>query len=272
MATFYGQLAAHQLGKDAPPKPVPEPRPGPDELARFNAQELVRAAKWFFAAGDRDHARTCLLQLADGAKTPSEFGMLASIAESYGRIDVAIAVARRSIDAGLPLMVHGYPITPLPEGGTAERSLLFAIVRQESAFAPDARSGAGARGLMQLMPATAASVAAKLQVPYSADRLTSDGVYNILLGRAYIEKLIEDFGGSYALAIAGYNAGPGRVRQWLRDFGDPRGRDIDMVDWIEMIPFRETRNYVQRIMEGVGVYRDRLNGPFRAVAPAMGRS
>jgi len=262
MATFYGQLAAHQLGKDAPPKPEPEPRASADEQARFNAQELVRAAKWFFAAGDRDHARTCLLQLADSAKTPTEFGMLASIAESYGRIDVAIAVARRSIDAGLPLMVHGYPITPLPEGGTAERSLLFAIVRQESAFAPDARSGVGARGLMQLMPATAASVAAKLQVPYSADRLTSDGVYNILLGRAYIEKLIEDFGGSYALAIAGYNAGPGRVRQWLRDFGDPRGRDIDMVDWIEMIPFTETRIYVQRVLENLQIYRgqDRQNG------------
>jgi len=111
-----------------------------------------------------------------------------------------------------------------------------------------------------------------MQLPFSADRLTADGIYNVLLGRAYLETLIEDFGGSYALAIASYNAGPSRVRQWIRDYGDPRGGSIDMVDWIEMIPFRETRNYVQRIMEGVGVYRDRLNGPFRAVAPAMGRS
>ena len=152
-------------------------------------------------------------------------------------------------------MVHGYPVTALPEGGSAERPLVLAIVRQESAFAPDAMSRAGARGLMQLMPATAASVARKLQVPYSRDRLTSDGIYNLTLGRWYVERLIDDFGGSYALAIAAYNAGPGRVRQWLRDFGDPRGRDIGMVDWIEMIPFTETRIYVQRVLENLQIYR-----------------
>src|SRR4029077_7788166 len=214
MATFYGQLAAHQLGKDAPPRPVPEPQPNSAEQQHFNAQELVRAARLLFAAGDRDHARSFVLQMADAAKTPVDFAMLASLAESQGRIDLAIAVAKRSIEAGTPLMVHGYPVTALPDGGTAERSLLFAIVRQESAFAPEAMSRVGARGLMQLMPATAAGVASKLQLPYSVDRLTADAVYNLTLGRSYIERLIDDFGGSYPLAIAAYNAGPGRIKQW----------------------------------------------------------
>ena len=240
MATFYGQLAAHQLGRDAPPPPVPEPRPSGTEEARFNAEELVRAARLFLSAG---------------AKQPLDFSMLAALAEGYGRIDLAIGVARRAIDAGTPLMVHGYPITTLPEGGIAERALLLAIVRQESAFAPDALSRAGARGLMQLMPATAANVARTAQLPYSLDRLTSDGIYNLVLGRSYLERLIDDFAGSYPLAIAAYNAGPGRVRQWLHDFGDPRGQDIAMVDWIEMIPFTETRIYVQRVLENLQIYR-----------------
>jgi soluble lytic murein transglycosylase len=273
MATFYGQLAAHQLGKDAPPKPVPEPRADPAQLSRFNAQEMVRAARLFFAAGDRDHARTCLLQLAERAKTAIDFAMLAAVAESAGRIDVAISVSRRAIDAGMPLMVHGYPVTALPNGGATERPLVFAIVRQESAFAPDAKSGVGARGLMQLMPGTAKNVADKLQMPYSADRLSTDGLYNLTLGQSYLERLIEDFGGSYPLAIAAYNAGPGRVRQWLREFGDPRGRDLDMVDWVEMIPFNETRTYVQRVLENLQIYRgqDRDNGSAFSLASDLAR-
>ena len=255
MATFYGQLSAHQLGKDAPPHPVPEPRPDAAEQARFNALELVRVAQLFFAVDDREHARTFLNQLADAAKTPLDFAMLAALAESHQRVDLAIAMARRAIDAGMPLMVHGYPVTALPDGGVAERPLLLAIVRQESAFAADATSRAGARGLMQLMPATAAGIASKLSLPFSLDRLTSDGGYNLTLGRSYVERLIDDFGGSYALAIAAYNAGPGRVRQWLHDFGDPRGQDIGMVDWIEMIPYSETRTYVQRVLENLQIYR-----------------
>jgi soluble lytic murein transglycosylase len=143
----------------------------------------------------------------------------------------------------------------LPSGGTAEHSLLMAITRQESGFDRDAVSRAGARGLMQLMPATASDVARKIQLPFSSERLTTDGVYNVLLGRAYLEQLIDDFGGSYALAIAAYNAGPGRVRQWLRDYGDPRGGAVDVVDWIENIPISETRNYVHRVLETLQVYR-----------------
>ena len=259
--TFYGQLSAHELGEDAPPKPMPEARPTDTEKARFDAQEMVRAARLFLAAGDRARALNFLMAMADQAKTPIEFSMLAALAELHGRIDLAIAVARRAVEAGMPLLVHGYPVTSVPgataggAGGTAERPLILAIVRQESAFATDAQSSVGARGLMQLMPATAAQVAKKLELPFSLPRLSSDGLYNMMLGRSYIEAMIDDFGGSYPLAIAAYNAGPGRIRQWVRDFGDPRGHDLTMVDWIEMIPFSETRIYVKRVLENLQVYR-----------------
>ena len=258
MVTFYGQLAAHRLGRDAPPHPVPEPVPDPVELARFEQNEVVRAARIFLKLGYRDQSKAFLLNMADKAKTPTQFAMLAILAETNGRIDLAIAVAKRAIEAGTPLMIHGYPVTAIPSGGTVEHALLFAITRQESAFDRDAVSRAGARGLMQLMPATASEIANKLQLPFSVERLTADGTYNVLLGRAYLETLLDDFGGSYALAIASYNAGPGRVRQWLRDYGDPRGGKIDMVDWIESIPIGETRNYVQRVLENLQIYRGQV--------------
>ena len=125
---------------------------------------------------------------------------------------------------------------------------------------------------MQLLPGTARDVAGRVGVPFIQDKLTRDPAYNVQLGSQYLAEMLQQFGGSYELALAGYNAGPNRVARWLETIGDPRAGKIDMVDWIEMIPFRETRNYVQRIMEGVAVYRDRLNGPFKTVPPATGRS
>ncbi len=255
MATFYGQLAAHQLGNDAPPKPVPEPVPTNADRAAFDGDEVVRATKIFFAIGDRQHSKDFLMHLADHAQTPTRFSMLATLAERNSRLDLGIAVAKRAIVAGTPLMIHGYPIVAVPSGGTTEPALLYAIIRQESGFDVGAMSPVGARGLMQLMPATANSEAGKLGQPFSLPRLTMDGIYNIDLGRGYLQSLIEDFGGSYALAIASYNAGPGRIRQWLAEYGDPRGGKIDMVDWIETIPIDETRFYVQRVLENLQVYR-----------------
>jgi soluble lytic murein transglycosylase len=268
MATFYGQLAAHQLGDDAPPHPVPELVPNAAERAAFAGNEMVHAARIFFAVGDRQHSKVFLLHLADQAKTPTQFAMLAELAEQNGRIDLAIAVAKRAITSGNPLMIHGYPIIVLPGGGNTENALLFAIVRQESAFEPDAVSPAGARGMMQLMPATASFIANQLQMSLSIPRLTMDGLYNVTLGRGYLQHLIDDFGGSYALAIAAYNAGPGRVRQWLAEYGDPRGGKIDMVDWIETIPIDETRLYVQRVLENLQVYRGQVgrNSAFSLVS------
>lgn len=255
MATFYGQLAAHELGQDAPPHPQPEPVPDAARRARFDSNELVRATRLFFAAGYPDFGRLFLLHLAKQAKSAVDFGMLAGLAEQEGRIDLGIAVAQCAVRAGIPLMMHGYPDIALPSGGNTEHALLLAIVRQESEFDLQATSPVGARGLMQLMPATARTVASEIKLPFSPVRLVTDGTYNIRLGSAYLQSLIDDFGGSYALAIAAYNAGPGRVQHWLQQYGDPRGGQIDMVDWIEMIPVDETRNYVQRVLENLQIYR-----------------
>jgi soluble lytic murein transglycosylase len=258
MATFYGQLAAHQLGDDAPPHPVPEPASSAAERSEFDANELVRAARIFFALGDHAHGRQFILHLANAATTPAGFAMLADLAQRDGQIDLAISVAKRAIAAGTPLLVHGYPTVAVPSGGIAEHALLYAIVRQESAFETAAVSPKGALGLMQLLPTTASSTALKAQLPFSLAALTTDGLYNITLGRTYLEELLEAFGGSYALAIAAYNAGPTRVRQWLRDYGDPRGGSIGMVDWIELIPIAETRTYVERVLESLQIYRAQL--------------
>ena len=268
MATFYGQLAAHQLGNDAPPHPVPEPVPTSAERAAFEGNDVVQATMIFFAIGDRRHSKEFLMHLADRANTPTQFAMLATLAEQNGRLDLGIAVAKRAIVAGTPLMIHGYPIVALPPGGAPEPALLYAIIRQESGFDVSAMSPVGARGLMQLMPATASSEAGKLGEPFSLPRLTMDGIYNVSLGRGYLQQLIEDFGGSYVLAIAAYNAGPGRVHQWLAEYGDPRGGKIDMVDWIETIPIDETRLYVQRVLENLQVYRgqDGRNSAFSLVS------
>ncbi len=255
MATFYGQLAAHQLGQDAPPHPGPEPVPTAAQRARFDDNELVRAIRLFFAAGYPEFGKAFLLHLAKETKSAVDFGMLAGLAEQEGRPDLGIAVAQIAVRAGMPLMRHGYPDIALPGGGNTEHALLLAVMRQESAFEPQALSPVGARGLMQLMPATAKTVASEINLPFSAERLVTDGSYNIRLGRAYLQSLIDDFGGSYALAIAAYNAGPGRVQQWLQQYGDPRGGKIGMVDWIEMIPVDETRNYVQRVLENLQIYR-----------------
>jgi soluble lytic murein transglycosylase len=139
-----------------------------------------------------------------------------------------------------------------------DEAWVFGLVRQESRFIVNAKSSAGARGLMQLMPATAKYVAKKLGLPYTKDKLTSDTTFNISLGRAYLSELLNDHGGSYVLAIAAYNAGPRRVSEWTARFRDPRRQDVDVIDWVELIPISETRNYVQRVLENTQVYRHRL--------------
>ena len=142
-----------------------------------------------------------------------------------------------------------------------EKSVVYAVARQESAFNPEAISRAGARGLLQLMPTTARHVAKTLGLPYSKARLTSDPAYNATLGAAHLGDLVDNFGGSYVMTFAAYNAGASRVAQWVKQHGDPRDPKVDVVDWIELIPFTETRNYVQRIMENLQVYRARLGEP-----------
>ena len=269
--TFYGQLAARRLPGGASKLPS-DPVASEADREALGGRELVTVARWIGQAGDAERTRPFLLRLARMVSGPGETLLLSHLATELKRPDIALVIARRGATNGVTLFDASFPVVDLGATGSVERALALAVTRQESGFNSGAVSPSGALGLMQLMPGTARDVAGRLGVPYIQDKLTRDPAYNVSLGTQYLSEMLQRFGGSYELALAAYNAGPNRVARWLDTIGDPRVGKIDMVDWIEMIPFRETRNYVQLIMEGVGVYRDRLNGPFRAVAPAMGRS
>jgi soluble lytic murein transglycosylase len=265
---FYGQLAAERAGQTTISLP-PDPVPTAADRARFEGRDLVRAARMLADAGERDLYRTFVLALDDTLPSADELALLVDMTRLYGDQDLAMRVVRAGAVRGLYLPERGYPVRAVPAvSGAPEPALVHAIVRQESGFDPGVRSGVGARGMMQLMPATASTVARKLGVGYSADRL-NDPEYNMQLGSAYLGELVQTFSGSYLMAAAGYNAGPGRPPQWAADCGDPRGGTTDPADFIECIPFAETRNYVMRIMEAVQVYRARMNGgtaPLTAMA------
>jgi soluble lytic murein transglycosylase len=258
MTTYYGQLAAAHLGSAGPATVLETPKPTPGEIAAFDRNELVQVARILAQVGDSEDLPQFLRRITDQAQTAAGFALAARLARSLDRPDIAVTAAKRASYAGITLLDEGYPIANLPPGGTIEKPLVLAMTRQESAFDRGAVSGAGALGMMQLMPATASKIAKLLHLPFSQKRLTKDVAYNVTLGRAYLGSLINDFSGSYVLAVAAYNAGPSRVRQWMQDHGDPRRQNVDVIDWVERIPFTETRNYVQRVLENLQIYRQRL--------------
>ena len=269
--TFYGQLAARKLPRGAARLPT-DPVASQTDLQALSGRELVTVARYIGQSGYSERTRPFLLKLAQAVSGPGETLLLANLAVELKRPDVALTIARRATASGVTLFDTSFPVVDLGATGSIERALALAVTRQESAFNAGAVSPSGALGLMQLMPGTARDVAGRLGLPFVQSKLTADPSYNVTLGSQYLAEMLQRFGGSYELALAAYNAGPNRVARWLQTIGDPRGGKIDMVDWIEMIPLRETRNYVERIMESVGVYRDRLSGPFKMLQPAMGRS
>ena len=256
---FYGQLSADRIGQTQIVLP-PDPAPTAADRARFESRDLVRAARMLADAGERDLLRTFVLATQETLPSTEELALLVDMARLYGDQDLSMRVVRGGASRGLYLTERGYPVRTPPQGyGFPEPALVHSIIRQESSFDPGVQSGVGAKGMMQLMPATAQSVARKLGVSYSLSRL-GEADYNMRLGSAYLGQLVDSFSGSYVMAAAGYNAGPGRSSQWAAECGDPRGGTSDPADFIECIPFAETRNYVMRIMEGLQVYRARLNG------------
>ena len=262
--TYYGQLAAIQLEPGAKLRLPPDPHPSVDEVRVFDGHELVRAVRMLAAFEQTDRLRPFLLRLGKISDSPGWKELVAGLATEVGRPDLSIAIAKQAIQQGRPLIKKGYPSVLVPEvdpslARPTEIPLILAIARQESAFNFKAISRSGARGLMQLLPGTARDVANKLKVPYSRRRLTADPDFNLTLGRAYIGTLLNAFDGSYVLALAAYNAGPTRAKRWKLVNGDPRTSVIDAVDWIELIPFAETRNYVQRTLENLQIYRRILN-------------
>jgi soluble lytic murein transglycosylase len=258
VTTFYGQLSAEKLNI---PLVLPrDPEPTAADRARFEGQDVVQAMRLFFDQGQRDTFRAFALHLDDVVPTPVEAALLIDLIRGYGDQDTSMKAVRACAQRGLILGDRGYPYrTPPPVAGAPEPALVLGITRQESGFDPTVRSGADARGLMQLLPSTAQIVARKMGVSYSASRLYEPDL-NMQLGSAYLGQIVDRFSGSYIMAAAGYNAGPGRPGQWSAFCGDPRGGSADPLDFIECIPFSETRNYVMRVMENMQVYRAKLNG------------
>ncbi len=262
--TYYGQLAAKRLPNRAPMMPS-DPEATPAERDGIEKREIVTLARWLAQVGDDERARPFLLRVGRIAQSAGELALSAAFAIDAGRPDVAVSISRRAVESGVALYEAAFPVVDMGSTGSIERALALGLTRQESGFQTGVSSPAGALGLMQLMPDTARAMAGKTRQPFDAARLTTDPAYNVSLGTQYLADMLEKFGGSYELALSAYNAGPNRTARWLESIGDPRSGAIDMIDWIELIPFRETRNYVQRVMEAVVVYRDRLNGPFRAI-------
>ncbi|MCB2100534.1 MAG: lytic transglycosylase domain-containing protein [Rhodobacterales bacterium] len=262
--TYYGQLATARQQRIARLRLAPRPAVDSETAERFEKHELTRVVQRLVQLDRHDLIGPFITGLSALDERPGWQSMAALLARDHDRADMAIRVAKKSSRTGFDLPHVGYPaLVPPPQrlvnGSQAvEVPLVLAVIRQESQFLPTARSPAGARGLMQVLPSTARRVAQTLGIRYSKAKLTRDADYNMTLGQAYLGKLLDTFDGSYLLAIAAYNAGPSRAKRWIQENGDPRDTLVDAVDWVEMIPFAETRNYVQRVLENLQVYRARL--------------
>jgi len=258
--SFYGQLAAEKLGVDPDPSLAGQQNVPDWRTASFLKTAPIRAGLLLHYADDQPRLRWFFSHVAETLDRVA-LTQLADLALDLDRPNVALAVAKEGAKRGIILPKAYFPVTDLATYSVdVAPEIAMAIARRESELNESAISPVGARGLMQIMPATARNVAEDIGVAYSRQRLTTDWRYNAQLGTAYLGGLLEIFEGSYILAFAGYNAGPSRAEEWIEEYGDPRDSIIDQVDWIEHIPYRETRNYVMRVMESLHVYRARLNG------------
>ncbi len=255
--TFYGQLSILALGQD-PAIRIRSVQPLPVDSNRaleLAGREVARAAAYLIGWGESRRAQAFLFRLDDIAPDPADRALVAKLALGIGSPDIAVSLARRAGRDGLIQLDTGWPVAAqIPADVGLEPALGLGIIRQESSFDGTTTSPVGARGLMQLMPATAASVGKQIGVPVQLGALNTDSALNTRLGSVYLKGLLDQFGGVVPFAVAGYNAGPGRIGQWNNENGDPRTGIIDMIDWMELIPFNETRNYVQRVIENEVIY------------------
>ena len=265
---YYGQLAAERVRQPLrAPAPVSTVQVDPGVRAAFNAREVVRAARLLGQQGRWQEQSLFVRQIAQDAKTDTDHALANELASAISRPDLSVLVGKSALQNGLSdYTAAGYPSVRVPAAAQDDWTMVHAIARQESMFDRNAVSHAGARGIMQLMPGTARETAGKLGLGYNVGSLNVDTDYNIQLGSHYFRRMYALYG-SYPLAVAAYNAGPGNVNKWLRANGDPRTPGIDMVDWVEAIPIFETKNYVQRVLENAVVYdlmhpaRARSRGP-----------
>nr|WP_319513284.1 transglycosylase SLT domain-containing protein [uncultured Cohaesibacter sp.] len=258
---YYGQLSLEELGTKHLNLRTPPPA-NATQKARFERRDLVRAIKRLKAVGQEDRAGPLFRHLARTLADPSEIELAHKLAQSYGLHQNAVQIGQLALNRDMPVDKLAFPLHALPMGvktNGVDIALVYALTKQESVFDLKARSHANARGLMQMLPATAKRTARKLGVSYSLSRITSDPNYAVLLGSAFLKENLERFGGSYILTFAAYNAGPGRPPEWIERFGDPRTNEVSAIDWIERIPFSETRNYVMKLIENLQVYEARIH-------------
>lgn len=257
---YYGQLAAEHLGLPLDTRLLSDDAPPDWREAAFVNSSVLEAGLLLLRAGDRTLAKRFLLHLAD-TQEKTGLDQMADMALQVGQPHIALLIAKKAAERGIILPRAYFPVPDIvPDGLAVSRALALSIARRESEFDPLAQSGAGARGLMQVMPDTGKQMAKKLGVAFATSMLTEDPAFNTRMGGAYLAGLIEEFGPSVAMVASGYNAGPGRPKRWITEFGDPRRDDVDVVDWVETIPFSETRTYVMRVAESLVIYRAKLKG------------
>ena len=254
---FYGQLGAAEAGVSTDPFIAADAQVSWKD-GDFLKSTVLEAAYLYHLVGDEPRMRWFLTHMAETLSV-AETAKLSHYARDLGHPYVALGIAKEAVKRDFILPDVYFPVTDLArKAGKVPRELALSIARRESEFRHNAKSGAGALGLMQVMPATGRQVAGEIGIEYSKSKLQNNADYNAQIGTHYLASLLDEYEGSYVLAFAAYNAGPGRVNQWLQEYGDPRKSSVNVIDWIEHIPFRETRNYVMRVMEGVHVYRARL--------------
>jgi soluble lytic murein transglycosylase len=258
--SYYGQLARAKLGL---PQIELNSQPRGRGAERL---EIVRAAHLLYELDEREMAIPVLADMGENGD-PEALAGLGELTQRYSDARGMLLLGKAALNRGLPFDFYAYPVNGIPQftpiGPEVERSIVYAIARQESAFNPSVVSPAQAYGLMQVTPDAARYVCKRHGATYDLGRLKNDSVYNATLGSAELGGLLEDYRGSYIMTFAAYNAGRGSVKKWVDRYGDPRDPKVDAVDWVELIPFSETRNYVQRIMENLQVYRARFGGGTR---------
>ena len=260
--TYYGQLAALKIGRSK--ISITRVRASSEDQQRFSKYEFAQAISKLETAGHPNRARQFYRHLARYMKKSGEIALLAARAERRGDYQLSLQVGKRAFIRGMSADTLAWPLGAIPTNtktSGAGLPLAYAIARQESTFQVDARSPANALGLLQLLPTTAKRTARNIGISYSKSRLVTDASYNARLGTAYLKQQMDKYNGSFILTFSAYNAGPGRADDWIKRFGDPRGKSLThVIDWVEQIPFAETRNYVQRVMENYQVYKTRLKG------------
>jgi soluble lytic murein transglycosylase len=260
--SYYGQLARAKLG-------LPQLALNASLAGRGRGAErleVVRAVQLLYDLDEGEVAIPIFADMGDNGDEDALLG-LAEIASRHGDARAMLLVGKSALNRGLPFDHYAYPVNGIPAfrsiGPEVEQSVVFSIARQESAFNPAVVSPAQAYGLMQVTPDAGRYVCKRSNVGFDLNRMKTDPVYNAQLGAAELGGLLEDYRGSYIMTFAAYNAGRGSVKKWIDRYGDPRDPKVDAVDWVELIPFSETRNYVQRVMENLQVYRARFGGSSR---------